>query len=47
MREAMATARKAIADAKWLSDEERSRALRGLVQAESGVQRQVITKIER
>lgn len=47
MREAMATARKAIAAASWLSAEERAKALKGLEQAESGVHRQVIARIER
>lgn len=47
VREAMATARKAINDAKWLSDKERARALKGLEQAQADIRRDVIVKLDR
>lgn len=46
VREAMATARKAINDAKWLSAEERARALKGLEQAQADIRREVVVKLE-
>jgi beta-lactamase regulating signal transducer with metallopeptidase domain len=47
MREAMATARKAINDAKWLSTEERARALRGLEQAQADIRREVVVTLDK
>ncbi len=47
VREALATARKAINDAKWLSTEERARALKGLEQAQADIRREVVVKLEK
>lgn len=47
IREAMATARKAINDAKWLSAAERDRALKGLDQAQADIRRDVIVRLDK